>query len=218
MTAYKFYYYFGLFVEVAPIIPFIIGLLKWQLLPNAIKTLICFLFFELILNLISDYFLFNRINNLFLSYFYSFFQITFTLIYFTQISTNKEEKIIILSLIFISYSLLILEFFTSNTKFGNYFSGIFVDIAILMVSLFYFHKHLKVSNHTNSTITVFSIAATILLYFIRIIDIFLSKYLLETQSNTLLWLDEKTIYYYFLLFSWVIYSYALISFRKYENS
>lgn len=186
MTAYKFYYYFGLFVEIFPIMPLVIGIRKWRLLPNAIKVLLFFLFTELILNLISDYFLFNRINNLFLSYFYSFFQVTFILIYFMQISSDKKEKFIISFFIFVSYLLLVIDFFTSKTQSINYFSGIFINIVILIVSLFYFNKYSKVNNQANFIITIFSIAATILLFFIKIIDVFLTKFLLETQSNTLL--------------------------------
>lgn len=135
-----------------------------------------------------------------------------------QISSDKKEKFIISFFIFVSYLLLVIDFFTSKTQSINYFSGIFINIVILIVSLFYFNKYSKVNNQANFIITIFSIAATILLFFIKIIDVFLTKFLLETQSNTLLWLDEKTVYYYFLLFSWVIYTYAFVSFRKYENS
>ena len=221
MTPLKFYFWFGVFVELFPIIPIIVSLQKWQRLTIGIRFFILFLVSEFLINCVSNYYLFVlHISNLFLFYFYPFFQNIFILTTFWHFFKRRWEQILSICLIFLSNILIILDF-TFISKIGyNYLSNFGIDITITLISFYYVYSYFPHNSFNKSLTnkTKLIISTTIVLqFFIKTINIFVEKNLLESQFNGFVISQTRNIYAYFMLFCLLLYTYAINNVRKDEK-
>ena len=221
MTPLKFYYIFGIFVESFPLVPIILGAKKWRQLTLGIKLFIGFLVAEFLLNCLTDYyhFVLHR-SNLFLFYFYSFFQSTFILSAFIYFFRNRVEKIYVICLWILGVFFLISDFlFVSKINY-NYLSNFCINLIIAGVALYYFITTVKVDNtkrRQQKEVQLVISAAVTLQFFVKLVNIFIEKYLLETQYNTFLTIQTRNVYAYFMLLSLIIYTYAFDKFKADEK-
>ena len=212
MTPYKFYLSFSIFVESFPLIPIIFGLRKWKYLSRGLKFFMGFLGSELILNCISYYYFFFIGNNLILDYLYSFFQASFLLLLYTEFFKTKLEEIIIFLLLLSSIIVLVIDWVLNIEKNDNYTSALFINSFIALTSGYYFSKNIFLNKKDDFMSSDLKLLFSLLLtfqFFIKALDIFLEKNLLETLSNAFLWVHLRNIYSYFMLISLLIYSYLL---------
>lgn len=221
MTPFKFYDLFVTIVESFPIIPIIIGLIKWKRLPVGIKYFMGFLLTDLIINKIGDYYYYilHR-NNLFLHYYYSLFQSTFILLSFYFFLKEKIEKKTLTILYIFCLFLLIIDFLFISKINYNHFSGPIINFIILSICVYYFSKNIFYENDNSKQIMVTSLNLSLVIllqFFVKFIDTFLEKYLLEAQNNAFLWLQIKDIYYYFMLLCLIMYSYIFYKIKFYET-
>lgn len=220
MTPFKFYDLFVTIVETFPVVPIFLGLRRWKLLSVGMIFFLGFFMADLILNKIGDYYYYVlRRNNLFLHYYYSLFQGCFILLSFFHFFKQKIEKLIVLFLAALCILLILVDFLYISGIDFNYISGPSIDLIIFCVSIFYFSNNIIDSNVKFSITKEFYLKISLILslqFFIKFIDAFLEKYLLEAQNNAFLWLQVKDIYYYFMLFCLVMYSYIMYNIKNYE--
>jgi len=220
MTSFKFYFWFAVFVESFPIVPIFLAFKKWKVLPVIIKFFIGFLAADLLLNLVGDYFYYLQRHNLFLNYLYSLFQSVFILLAFWSFVKRKAEQLLILSLLLLNIVLLIIDFLFISKIGSNYISGFYINLVICFVSVYYFFKGFVNTKYQKKIPNDFFLTLSLILalqFFIKTIDIFLGKYLMETQVNAFLWMQVRNVYSYFMLFSLIIYTYVLYNFRTNET-
>ena len=212
MTLLKFYQWFGVFVESFLLVPIFFGIKKWVKLSVGLHFFIGFLIAEFLLNCISNFYIFElHKSNLFLFYFYSFFQSTFILSAFYQMLKNRNDRIIATVLWFISLTVLVYDFLFVSKIDYNYLSNFCINFIITVLSSYYFFstfsKNQFKKHKTNDRELIIS-AGLILQFFVRTINIFLEKFMLETQYNGLLSIQTRNVYAYFMLFALLIYTYA----------
>jgi hypothetical protein len=219
MTAYRFYIWFGLFVELSPLFPLIMGITKWQILSMELRYFLLFLFSELLFYVVQDYLFYYQINNLFLYYFNSFFQNLFVLSYFYLIFVSKKEKRITLFLIVFGIIISIIDFLFISKMGNNYFAGYMIDLVLFITGSYYLKTYsLKISTNSflqNANLLI--VVAIIMQFFVKMIDIFLQRYFIETQNFGIVWLNEKIIYYYFMFFAFCVYTYIYYSMSNDKN-
>lgn len=219
MTPYKFYLGFSIFVESFPLIPIIFGLRKWRYLSIGLRLFVGFLVSELILNGISYYYYYFIGNNLILGYLYSFFQASFLSLLYIEFSEIKLEKKIIFFLLLLSLTILVMDWILNIEKNDNYISALIINSFITLTSGYYFSKNIfsnKKDDFMDSDMKLlFSLILTFQ-FFIKTLDIFLEKNLLETLNNVFLWVHLRDIYSYFMLISLLIHSYLLQKIKSNE--
>lgn len=212
MTLLKFYQFFGVFVESFLLIPIFFGIKKWTKLSMGLHFFIGFLIVEFLLNCISNFYIFVlHKSNLFLFYFYSFFQSTFILSAFYQLLKKKNEQIITSGLWFVSLAVLVYDFLFVSKMDYNYLSNFCINFIISVLSSFYFFSTFsrnQFKRHQSNDTELIISAALILQFFVRTINVFLEKFMLETQYNGLLSIQTRNVYAYFMLFALLIYTYA----------
>lgn len=221
MTPLNFYHWFGLFMESFPLVPILLGLRKWRKLSLGFRYFLGFLITEFSLNCITNYYIFAlHRGNLFLFYFYSFFQSLFILLAFWHFFNKKIERDFTLYFFFFSVILLIFDFMFVSKMDYNYLSNFCINLIISVFSFYYFFttfpkdKFKKV--HSDETELIIS-AALVLQFFVRTINIFLEKFMLETQNNSFLIIQTRNIYAYFMLLALLIYTYAFYTFKTHEK-
>lgn len=212
MTPFKFYFWFAIFTESVPLLPIIIGLKQWNRLPIHFKYFLIFPIADLFLNLVSDYYYFRHQNNLFLYYFRSLFEVVFILTAFYYGSTNKIVRVILLFLVVLNILLLIIDLFSVSKIGVNRFSGIYINLSIALCAGYYFVTNLK--KQPNQAAEPFNdafllISMTVFVqFFVKFIRIFWLKYLVEAQTSAFWWLQLQNVYYYFMLLSFMTYTYV----------
>lgn len=187
----------------------------------SIKFFLFYLIAEFVIYLISDYYYYKRQNNLFLQYYSSFFNSSLLILMFYNLFKKNYEKTTLRLMFIINITLLFVDYeFFSKNKGYNYLSGFFINLVILLISIYFFQKELKIIKENNvlqnGTTLVISLVI-ILQFFIKLIDIFLQKFLLETQNYAIIILQEKNIFSYFMLFSLIFYTYAFYNIKISEN-
>ncbi len=221
MTLLKFYFYFGVFIETLPLLPIFFGLRKWSILSLGVRFILLFLISEFLLNCLTNYYLFylDR-NNLTLFYFYSFFQSSFILFGFYNLTLNKNVRLSIIILWVLSVSLLIFDFLFISKIGYNYVSNFCVNLIISGLSFYYFYitftKSPLIKSLIEETMLILS-TALILQFFIRAINIFIEKNMLETQNNAFLVIQTRNVYSYFMLIALIIYTYAFYNLKVNEK-
>lgn len=221
MTFFKFYVLFGIFVESFPIIPIAFAARKWKQLPITLRLFSGFLAADLILNLVSDYFYYFQHFNLFLNYFYSFFQGTFIMTMFWYFLRSKMDRYFILLMILLNTSLLVVDFVFISKMNTNYLSGLFTNTSLFLISLYIFSKEaikvIPVKIIQNEILLTLTLTLSIQ-FFIKTIEIFLSKYLMETTTNAFLWIQVRNIYSYVMLICLCVYTYTIYNIKTNESS
>lgn len=220
MTSYQFYKWFGICIEILPIIPFLIGYQKWHLLNRALRVFIMFFFFECCLNLYQDYFFYHNSSNLFLYYFYSFFNNLFLLYFYYLLFEGSIEKRITIILFILNNLFLLIDWLFIDKLSYNFYSNIFINFTIFIVSAYFFSTYFLQSKTQNSTIENVKFTVSIIstfLFFIRAVNVIFDKILLETQFNATFWLFEKIIYNYFMLIFLIFYSISLYAYKNDEK-
>ncbi len=217
MTSYQFYKWFGLCIELLPIIPFLIGNQKWHLLSRALRVFILFFLTECCLNLCQDYFFYHNSSNLFLYYFYSFFNNLFLLYFYYLLFEESIEKRITLIVFIFNNLLLLIDWLFIDKLSYNFYSNIFINFTIFIVSAYFFSTYFLQSKTQNSPIENVNFTVSIIstfLFFVRVINVVFDKLLLETQFNATFWLFEKIIYNYFMLIFLLFYSISLYTYKN----
>ena len=208
MTSYKFYVGFAVFVELFPIVPFLVGIQKWKIASPGIRLFFGFLLADFLINLVSNYLFLLLVTNHFLYYFYSFQYTIFlfpALFYFFK---NRKERLIIVILLGISLLLLTVDFLFISKIGINYVSGSFINFIIFLISIYYSSKEFGKNDKKSINEILLNLALILSLqFFIKSIETFLGKYLLETQTNSFLWTQVRNVYSYFMLFSLIAYTY-----------
>ncbi len=220
MTAYSFYKWFGTFIEILPILPFMIGCLKWYSLTKPLKVFILFFLAECCLNLCQNYFFFNNSSNLFLYYFYSFFNNLFLLYFYFMLFENRLEKGITIALFSLNNLFLLIDWLFISKFSYNFYSNFFINFIIFIVSVYFFLAYFSKPKYQNSKVENIYFAVSIVstfLFFVRLVNVIFDKVLLETQYNATFWLFEKILYNYFMLIFILFYSLSLYSYKQDEN-
>ncbi len=217
MTPFKFYFYFGIFVESFPLIPILYAVSKWKCLSWGIKFFVLFLVSELVLNIISDYFYFTGSYNLFLYYYYSFFQLVFMFLTFNQFFKLHLVKTVISSLFIVCLISLVIDYtFLSKVSY-NFLSGILICLIVTLISGYYFATNILKSLNNNQSFSEINVRFSLIItlhFFVKALIIFLEKIYFDTQNNPFLWIQMRNIYYYFMLFCLILYC---ISFRNIKS-
>lgn len=210
MTTFRFFLLFGTIVESMPIVPFYFAIKNWRKLSIGAKYISLFIISDFVLNLIQDYYYYQHIYNLFTYYFYSITQATF--IFFGLYHFfDKESKFRYISILCLTLSAIILYIdFKYISKIDlNYVSGLTINFLIFCLSCFCLSSNLKSQIINFEKIIVLESSITLILilqFFIKFLDLFLGKYLLENQANGYLWIQERNIYNYFMFFCFVFYT------------
>ena len=219
MTFFKFYIWLLVFVESFPVVTFFFGLRKWKKLSPGIKLFLGYIAADLLLNLLSYYFYYIKHSTLSLFYFRAFFQCTFLLLAFREFSIEKIEKNIMFSLSVAGSLLLLAEFFLVSEAGYSYIPCFWINLTIFITSVYYFSKKIININKGKDTFDEIHLTITLIIslqFFIKTVEAFLIKYLLETQSNSFLWTQIDVIKCYLMLFCLVMYTYAFYNLGKNE--
>lgn len=209
MTSFNFFLTFGTIVETMPIIPFFFAMKNWHKLSVGAKYISFFFISDFALNLVQDYYYLQHTYNLFTYYFYSITQAIFIFLGLYHFF-NKESKLryITIFLLVISVFILYIDFIFISKIGLNYISGLTVDLLIFCLSCYCLSSNLKpkIKNFEEVKVLESSIILILTLqFFIKFIDLFLGKYLLENQANGYLWIQERNIYNYFMFFCFGFY-------------
>lgn len=209
MTPFKFYFYFGISVELFIFFPILFAVCKWRHISLGIKFVVFFLVSELLINIVSYYFYFTGSYNLFLNYFYSFFQLVFMFLAFYQLLTKHFVRIIVYLSFIICLVSLIIDYSNILKVSYNSFSGILISVIITIFSGYYFATNiLQVESNKTPIFTETNIRISLIMtlqFFIKSLNIFLEKIYFDTQNNPFLLIQMRNIYYYFMLVCLILY-------------
>ena len=218
MASYRFYIWFAVFVELFPLVPFLVGVQKWKVIPLGLRYFLGFLLADFIINLVSNYLFLIRINNHFLYYLYSFQYSIFLLPSLRQLSRYRAERLIITILIAFSLLILIIDFFFISKIGTNYLSGLLINFFIFLISIYFSAKEFGKNGKSGTNDLFLNITLILSLqFFIKSIETFLGKYLLETQTNAFTWIQARNLYSYFMLFSLIAYTYVFSIYKTDET-
>lgn len=205
MELLRFYILFGQLVEYLFLVPLVLGLFKWKKLDTALRWIVIYLFFDLVISLVSNYaFTVLGINNLFLFYFYSFFWNITVCCFFYGISKYKRS---ILFLLIFGCVLVVFDYIlTAGDQGMNHRSGLFVNLVLFILSAYFLFTGMD-KMEVSSPLLLVLLALTIQ-FFIRSVDIFFKKYLLQSVYYGVFWFYEAIIFYYVILLAIAIFTYA----------
>ena len=221
MTLLKFYYGFGLFVEYVPLLPIILGIKKWKSLHTGVRFFIGFLIAEVLFNSLTDYYLFalNR-PTLFLFYINSFFQSSFILAMFWYLFKKNTKQIFAFYFWCVCVAMLVIDFLFVSKIDYNYLSQFCINLIITSFSLYFFYIIILTVNfkkHQSNEMELIISVALGAQFFFKTINIFLEKFLLETQYNTILAIQTRNVNALFSLLALLIYAYAFHKFKANES-
>ena len=205
MELLKFYRLFGALVEYLYLVPLVAGIVKWKKLGPALKWIVIYLFFDYVINLASNYtYKVLRVNNLFLFYYYSFFWNLTVCSFFYRITEYKRSIFLLLVsgcvLVGFDYSL------TAADQGINYMSGLYVNLILFSLSTYFLFT--KMDRMEVSSPLLLVLLALTIQFFIRSLDIFSKKYLLQSAYYGVFWFYEAIIYGYVMLLANAIFTYA----------
>ncbi len=204
MELLRFYILFGQSVEYLFLVPLILGIFKWKRLDPALRWIVIYLFFDFAISLVSNYGYRININNLFLSYYYSFFWNITVCCFFYGISKYKRS---ILFLLVSGCVLVVFDYILTAGDHGmNHSSGLFVNLALFVLSAYFLFTGMD-KMEVSSPLLLVLLALTIQ-FFIRSVDIFFKKYLLQSVYYGVFWFYEAIIFYYVILLAIAIFTYA----------
>lgn len=205
MELLRFYKLFGPLVEYLFIVPLVAGFLKWKKLDAALRWIVIYLFLDFTISLVSNYiYKVLGTNNLFLFYFYSFFWNITVCGFFYRVSGARRS---ILFLLVLGCALVVLDYvLTAGDQGMNYGSGLFLNLVLFGLSTYYLFTKMD-SMEANTPLLLIFLALTIQ-FFIRSLDIFSKKYLLQSVYYGVFWFYEAIIYGYVMLLANAIFTYA----------
>lgn len=205
MELLKFYKLFGPLVEYLYLIPLAAGIVKWKKLAPALKWIVIYLFFDYAISLVSNYtYKVLRVNNLFLFYYYSFFWNLTVCCFFYRITEYKRSIFFLL----VSGSVLVgFDYFlTAGDQGMNYISGLYINLVLFSLSTYFLFT--KMDRMEVSSPLLLVLLALTIQFFIRSLDIFSKKYLLQSAYYGVFWFYEAIIYGYVMLLANAIFTYA----------
>lgn len=205
MELLKFYKLFGPLVEYLYLIPLVAGIVKWKKLDPALKWIVIYLFFDYAISLVSNYtYKVLRVNNLFLFYYYSFFWNLTVCCFFYRITEYKRSILFLL----VSGSVLVgFDYFlTAGDQGMNYISGLYINLVLFSLSTYFLFT--KMDRMEVSSPLLLVLLALTIQFFIRSLDIFSKKYLLQSAYYGVFWFYEAIIYGYVMLLANAIFTYA----------
>lgn len=205
MELLRFYKLFGPLVEYLFVIPLMSGILKWKKLNLALRWVVIYLLFDFVISLISNYtYKVLGVNNLFLFYYYSFFWNIAVCSFFYRISEYKRS---IFFLLVSGCVLVIFDYiFTVGDQGMNHRSGLYINLVLFVLSTYFLFTRMD-KMEVSSPLLLILLALTIQ-FFIRSLDIFSKKYLLQSAYYGVFWFYEAIIYGYVMLLANAIFTYA----------
>ena len=211
MELLRFYELFGPLVEYLFLVPLVFGFLRWKKLNVALRWVVVYLFFDFVISLCSNYIYQVRgSNNLFLSYYYSFFWNLCMCGFFYGISVHRPRIILWLvagsALVVADYVL------TAGDQGMNYRSGLVVNLVWFVVCTYYLFARMD----TLEAPLLLILLALTMQFFVRSVDIFTKKYLLQSAYYGVLWFYEAIIYGYIMLLANAIFTYAFYLVKRYK--
>lgn len=192
-------------VEYLYLIPLAAGIVKWKKLAPALKWIVIYLFFDYAISLVSNYtYKVLRVNNLFLFYYYSFFWNLTVCCFFYRITEYKRSIFFLL----VSGSVLVgFDYFlTAGDQGMNYISGLYINLVLFSLSTYFLFT--KMDRMEVSSPLLLVLLALTIQFFIRSLDIFSKKYLLQSAYYGVFWFYEAIIYGYVMLLANAIFTYA----------
>lgn len=192
-------------VEYLYLIPLVAGIVKWKKLDPALKWIVIYLFFDYAISLVSNYtYKVLRVNNLFLFYYYSFFWNLTVCCFFYRITEYKRSILFLL----VSGSVLVgFDYFlTAGDQGMNYISGLYINLVLFSLSTYFLFT--KMDRMEVSSPLLLVLLALTIQFFIRSLDIFSKKYLLQSAYYGVFWFYEAIIYGYVMLLANAIFTYA----------
>ena len=192
-------------VEYLYLIPLVAGIVKWKKLDPALKWIVIYLFFDYAISLVSNYtYKVLRVNNLFLFYYYSFFWNLTVCCFFYRITEYKRSIFFLL----VSGSVLVgFDYFlTAGDQGMNYISGLYINLVLFSLSTYFLFT--KMDRMEVSSPLLLVLLALTIQFFIRSLDIFSKKYLLQSAYYGVFWFYEAIIYGYVMLLANAIFTYA----------
>lgn len=192
-------------VEYLYLIPLAAGIVKWKKLAPALKWIVIYLFFDYAISLVSNYtYKVLRVNNLFLFYYYSFFWNLTVCCFFYRITEYKRSIFFLL----VSGSVLVgFDYFlTAEDQGMNYISGLYINLVLFSLSTYFLFT--KMDRMEVSSPLLLVLLALTIQFFIRSLDIFSKKYLLQSAYYGVFWFYEAIIYGYVMLLANAIFTYA----------
>lgn len=213
MTAYTFFKWFAFWSEISVLIPVLMALSQWRRLDIRLKLILGFLSAELILYLTQDvfYFVYSS-NNLFLNYLFTLVFHTLLCFFFMKVLESKNEKRVVVLLLVLGYVLLGYDFETFTNKSLNFTSGLSLNILFFTLSVY---SLVRYSLKTSVTLLYIQIGLS-LHFLLRSFNYWTNDVLLQSQSYTVLWLNEEIIFYYLMLLVFALFTYAFYS-HRYEK-
>lgn len=211
MELLRFYVLFGQLVEYLFLVPLVSGMLKWKKLDPALRWIVIYLLFDFVISLISNYaYKVLGINNLFLFYFYSFFWNLTICYFFYRISNYKSS---ILFLLISGCLLVVLDYlFTVGDQGINHRSGLIINLILFGLSAYFLFTKMD-KMEVSSPLLLILLALTIQ-FFVRSVDIFSKKYLLQSVYYGVFWFYEAIIFYYVMLLAGAIFTYAFYLIKR----
>jgi len=192
-------------VEYLFVIPLVSGILKWKKLDTALRWVVIYLSFDFIISLVSNYtYQVLGINNLFLFYYYSFFWNLTICSFLYRISGFKRgiSFLLISGCVFVVFD----YFLTVGDQGMNYMSGLFVNLTLFALSTYFLFIKMETMEASSPLLLV--LLALTIQFFIRSLDIFSKKYLLQSAYYGVFWFYEAIIYGYVMLLANAIFTYA----------
>lgn len=204
MELLRFYKLFGQSVEFLFLIPLVWGLLKWKKLDSALRWITAYLLLDFVITLFANYtYRILNVNNLFFSYYYSFFWNITVCCFFYRIS----EQWNVLFLMIAGSALIVFDYIlTVDDKGMNHMSGLFVNLILFGLSAYFLFT--KMDRMEVSSPLLLVLLALTIQFFIRSVDIFSKKYLLQSVYYGVFWFYEAIIFYYVMLLATAIFTYA----------
>lgn len=210
MTAYDFYKWFAIGSEATVLLPVVIALRQWKNLSLIMKLVAGFLMSELLFYIAQDTFFFLGKSTLFFNYYFTLAFHSVLGLFFIIILSTKTEKWIVFILIILGYGLLTADYPTLERKALNENSGMILSLLIFFLSIYSLYR----SSSKMPSAQLYILIALSVQFLLWSLNYLANKVLLQSQSLSIIWLNQKIIFYYLLFLVFGLYAYA---FNNYQH-
>lgn len=211
MTGYQFYFGLATAVEFFCIVPVLFALNKWKKLPGAYRYFALFIGCEFVYHRFQDYYFNRNLSTRFLDHYYLFAVHTLVGLFLYIISERRIEKRGLYAWWVMGYGLLWANFFYISETEYSYIPDMLLYLGIAAWSCYFLYK-ISVKYIRNYSLLYLLLGLTCHAILCTI-DKFAESIFIDSQAYSLIWLDEKIIFYYLLMLVFFLYTYVFYTYR-----
>lgn len=211
MTGYQFYFGLATVVEFFCIVPVFLALKRWKVFPGAFRYFALFIGCEFIYHRVQDYYFNRNLSTRFLDHYYLFAVHTLLGLFFLRVLETGVERRWFYGWFTAGYLLLLINFFYISKTEYSYFPDIVLNLGIAGWSCYFLYK-VSVKYIRNYSLLYLLLGLTFQMV-LWVVDKLSESIFIDSQAYSMIWLDEKIIFYYLLMLVFFLYTYVFYTYK-----